>query len=66
MTSGAALEEIRGRSGRWGGFQAALAGGVDVFELGVGDAGEGDAHRGVAGGPVRSPEIHGVFPKRLV
>lgn len=43
-----------------------MAGSVDVFELGIGDAREGDAHRGVAGGAVGAAEVDGVLAEGLV
>ena len=43
-----------------------MAGGVDVLELGVGDAREGDAHRGVAGGAMGAAEVDGILAEGLI
>lgn len=43
-----------------------MEGAVDFFEFGIGDAGEGDAHRGVVGGAVGAAEIDGVLAEGFV
>ena len=43
-----------------------LARGVDLLQLGLGDAREGDAHRRVARGAVGAAEVHAVLAEGLV